>query len=141
MITQDGFFLGYDESRRLFDTLRDAIDAIGPAELQLTKSQIAFRRRKAFAWAWIPGKYLRGKTAPLVLTLSFRSRDPSARKGHEQSMCFGAVEHPWRDQTVLAWALDRRLGQSDAQPSFWLPTAERREQALTMAYGTGTIAQ
>ena len=67
---------GYDESRALFDTLRDAVDVIGTAELQVTKSQIAFRRRKAFAWAWIPGKYLRGKTAPLVLTLSFRSRDP-----------------------------------------------------------------
>lgn len=79
MVTQDEFFLGYDESRRLFDTLRDAIDAIGPAELHLTKSQIAFRRRKAFAWVWIPGKYLRGKTAPLVLSLSFRSRDPSPR--------------------------------------------------------------
>ena len=45
----------------------------------MTKSQVAFRRRKAFAWAWIPGKYLGGETAPLVLTLSLRSRDPSAR--------------------------------------------------------------
>ena len=45
-------------------------------------------------------------------------------KGHEQSMCFGAVEHPWRDQMVLAWALDMRLGQGAAQPPFWLPTAE-----------------
>ena len=44
-------------------------------------------------------------------------------KGHEQSMCFGEVEHPWRDQTVLAWALDRRLGQTDAAAPFWLPTA------------------
>lgn len=79
MITLDEFFLGYGESRRLFDTLRDAINTFGTAELQVTKSQIAFRRRKAFAWVWIPGKYLRGNTAPLVLTLSFRSRDPSPR--------------------------------------------------------------
>jgi hypothetical protein len=26
-------------------------------------------------------------------------------KGHEQSMCFGEIEHPWRDQIALAWAL------------------------------------
>jgi UDP-N-acetylmuramoyl-L-alanyl-D-glutamate--2,6-diaminopimelate ligase len=45
-------------------------------------------------------------------------------KGHEQSMCFGEIEHPWRDQTVLAWALDRRLGYSTAPAPYWLPTAE-----------------
>jgi UDP-N-acetylmuramoyl-L-alanyl-D-glutamate--2,6-diaminopimelate ligase len=44
-------------------------------------------------------------------------------KGHERSMCFGEVEHPWRDQAVLAWALDRRLGKTDAPAPFWLPTA------------------
>ncbi len=47
-------------------------------------------------------------------------------KGHEQSMCFGQVEHPWRDQTVLAWALDRLLGRTDAPAPFWLPTATGR---------------
>jgi UDP-N-acetylmuramoyl-L-alanyl-D-glutamate--2,6-diaminopimelate ligase len=45
-------------------------------------------------------------------------------KGHEQSMCFGEVEHPWRDQIVLAWALDRRLGKTRAAAPFWLPTIE-----------------
>lgn len=51
-------------------------------------------------------------------------------KGHEQSMCFGTIEHPWRDQIVLAWALDRRLDLGAAPPPFWLPTAEQREQGL-----------
>ncbi|HSN77495.1 MAG TPA: UDP-N-acetylmuramyl-tripeptide synthetase, partial [Anaerolineae bacterium] len=45
-------------------------------------------------------------------------------KGHEQSMCFGEVEHPWRDQLVLAWALDSLLGKTDAPAPFRLPTAE-----------------
>ena len=45
-------------------------------------------------------------------------------KGHEQSMCFGEIEHPWRDQLVLAWALERRLGQTSAPPPFRLPTAD-----------------
>ncbi|MER2599816.1 MAG: UDP-N-acetylmuramoyl-L-alanyl-D-glutamate--2,6-diaminopimelate ligase [Caldilineales bacterium] len=43
-------------------------------------------------------------------------------KGHEQSMCFGTVEHPWRDQHVLAWALDRSLGRTTAPSPFPLPT-------------------
>jgi hypothetical protein len=78
-MTLDEYFAGKDESRRLFEALRDIVHSIGMAEIRVTKSQIAFHRRKAFAWAWIPGKYLRGKSAPLVLTLSFRHRDNSPR--------------------------------------------------------------
>ncbi len=43
-------------------------------------------------------------------------------KGHEQSMCFGAVEHPWRDQDALRWALDQLLGNEQPTPPFILPT-------------------
>lgn len=45
-------------------------------------------------------------------------------KGHEQSMCFGAVEYPWRDQDALRWALAARHGALTAPP-FILPTARR----------------
>lgn len=44
-------------------------------------------------------------------------------KGHERSMCFGALEHPWSDQAVLAWALERRLGLTEDPPPYRLPTA------------------
>ncbi|MDQ1301572.1 MAG: UDP-N-acetylmuramyl-tripeptide synthetase, partial [Chloroflexota bacterium] len=43
-------------------------------------------------------------------------------KGHEQSMCFDSVEHPWRDQDALAWALDTLRHAAPAQPPFVLPT-------------------
>jgi UDP-N-acetylmuramoyl-L-alanyl-D-glutamate--2,6-diaminopimelate ligase len=46
-------------------------------------------------------------------------------KGHEQSMCFGAVEHPWRDQEALAWALDARAGATPGLPPFLLPTWDK----------------
>jgi len=42
-------------------------------------------------------------------------------KGHEQSMCFDQVEHPWRDQDALAWALET-LGGAAGAPPFILPT-------------------
>ena len=42
-------------------------------------------------------------------------------KGHEQSMCFGSVEHPWRDQDALRWAL-AALDPAEAPPPFELPT-------------------
>lgn len=46
----------------------------------MTKSQVAFRRSKAFAWAWVPEMYLHGEHAPLVLTLSFAKLDDSPRR-------------------------------------------------------------
>ena len=79
MPTLDEVFAGQDESRKIFESVRRAIETMGPAELRIGKSQIAFRRRKAFAWVWMPGRYLRGKVAPLVLTLSFDHRDASPR--------------------------------------------------------------
>lgn len=79
MTTAEEFFMGQDRAKQLFETLRSSVDAIGTTELRVTKSQIAFYRRKAFAWVWMPGKYLRGKSAPLVLTLGFRSKKTSPR--------------------------------------------------------------
>lgn len=75
----DEFFSGWEVSRRIFDTLRAAIEALGPVDVRVTKSQVAFRRRKAFAWAWLPDRYLRGGHAPLVLTLSFAKPNDSPR--------------------------------------------------------------
>jgi hypothetical protein len=78
-MTVDDFFAGQAESRRLFDAVRRAIEAIGEAEVRVTKSQIAFCRRKAFARVWRPRQYLKGRGPPLVLTLGFDRQDESPR--------------------------------------------------------------
>jgi hypothetical protein len=80
MIALDEFFEGQDGPRQLSETLRAVVNAIGSVQLRVTRSQLAFRRRKAFAWVWMPGKYLGGTPAPLVLTLSLHSRDASPRR-------------------------------------------------------------
>ena len=49
-------------------------------------------------------------------------------KGHEQSMCFGTIEHPWRDQDALAWALDALRGVAPPEPPFILPTWQVQER-------------
>jgi hypothetical protein len=79
MPTVAEFFAGHEQAGQIFAALQQEIAAIGPASLRVTKSQIAFRRRIAFAWAWMPGMYRHGKNAPLVLTLALRRRAPSAR--------------------------------------------------------------
>jgi len=78
-VTVDEFLTGQPDSRCILNALHAAVDAIGPVEVRVTKSQVAFRRRRAFAWAWRPGAYLHGQVAPLVLTLALRRRDPSPR--------------------------------------------------------------
>ena len=78
-MTLDEFFAGHDASRRLFDVLQTAVSSVGPSTLRVTKSQVAFRRVRAFAWAWRPGQYLAGKPAPLVLSIALRRRDDSNR--------------------------------------------------------------
>ena len=78
-MTLDEFFAGRDESRRIFDVLGEAALGLGSVEVRVTKSQVAFRRHKAFAWAWIPDRYLHGRHAPLVLSVSLPERDDSPR--------------------------------------------------------------
>jgi len=78
-MTLDEFFAGQQDAREIFDTLCRAVEDLGPVQVRVTKSQVAFRRRKALAWAWMPGMYLRGKHAPLVLTVSLPRRDSSPR--------------------------------------------------------------
>jgi hypothetical protein len=75
----DDFFRGREESRRIFEELSAAVESMAAVEVRVTKSQVAFRRRTAFAWAWMPDVYLGGGHAPLVLTLALRRRDPSPR--------------------------------------------------------------
>jgi len=78
-ISIDEFFSGRPESRRLFDALSTAISELGPVEIRVTRSQVAFWRTHPFAWAWVPGKYIHGDHAPLVLTVSLRRHDLSPR--------------------------------------------------------------
>ena len=78
-MTIEEFFAGFPESRVLFDAVWAALQPIGPAQVRVSKSQIAFWNRTAFAWVWVPARYLHGKTAPLVLSLAFRARKSSSR--------------------------------------------------------------
>ncbi len=78
-MTLDEFFAGHEDSRQIFDALRRATEGFGPVEIRVAKSQVAFCRKKAFAWAWTPDRYLHGQHAPLVLTLGFHYRDSSPR--------------------------------------------------------------
>ena len=79
MMTPDEFFAGQAQSNQLFETVRREVEALGESSMRVSKSQVAFRRRRGFAWVWMPGQYLKRKAAPLVLSLSLPRRDESPR--------------------------------------------------------------
>ena len=114
-MTLDEFFEGQELSRQLFDALHGVIEELGPVELRVTKSQIAFRRGKAFAWAWMPGKYLRHKVAPLVLSVSLPGRDASPRWKQIVEPAPGRFMHH-----LELYAID----QIDDEVRAWLRAAE-----------------
>lgn len=74
------FFAGRPEAAAVFDVLRLIIDELGPATIRVSKSQVAFSRStRTFAWAWTPGRWLRGTHAPLVLSIAFDHEVASPR--------------------------------------------------------------
>lgn len=112
-MTPEEFFGGYPAGLRLYRAVEDAIAGLGPAEVRVTKSQIAFRRRTGFAYVWRPGQYLRSDV-PAVLSIGLRREVVSPR--------FKEVAHPTR--TVWMHHLELRdPGQVDAEVTAWLAEA------------------
>jgi hypothetical protein len=79
MMTVEEFFGEHADSRLLFEAVKAAINSLGPSEMRVTKSQVAWRQRINFAFVWRPEQYLKRKAAPLVLTVDLRRRDASPR--------------------------------------------------------------
>jgi hypothetical protein len=78
-MTLDEYFDGNEESRLIFECLREMIESMGPVEVRVQQSQIAFLRNKAFAYTSLPRKYQHGRGAPLIFFIALRRRDPSPR--------------------------------------------------------------
>jgi hypothetical protein len=66
-------------SARLRDVALRAIRQSGPCTIRTSRSQIAFSRRRAFAWIWAPRQYLGPRAAPLVLSIALPRRIRSKR--------------------------------------------------------------
>ncbi|HLO35827.1 MAG TPA: DUF5655 domain-containing protein [Candidatus Deferrimicrobium sp.] len=73
------FFTGHPLGLAVHERVRSVLDGLGPVTVRVTKSQVAFRRRRAFAWLWLPGRYLTNPTADVVLSFALGRRDGSPR--------------------------------------------------------------
>jgi hypothetical protein len=73
------YFAGSELGQEVFDRVRALLEPFDDVEVRTTRSQVAFRRRRGFAYLWRPGRYLRSTTAEVVLSVALGRHDPSPR--------------------------------------------------------------
>jgi len=79
IISLDEHFAGFEKSRPLYDKVEAAVLELGEVDVRPMKSQVAFVRRRGFAWTWMSARYLTGDFAPLVLSVGLDRHDTSPR--------------------------------------------------------------
>jgi hypothetical protein len=74
------FFAGHPTGLAVFDRVLAIVRSHGPAAVRVSKSQVAFRRRRGFAWLWLPERYLGARSAGIVvLSFALGRQEASAR--------------------------------------------------------------
>jgi hypothetical protein len=108
------FFAGHPTALAAYERVRAILSAAGPLEVRTTASQVAFRRRRGFAFLWMPRQYLRGDVAEVVLSIGSDHRIASDR--------FKEVVQPapgrWMHHLEI-----RHLGEIDDEVATWLRNA------------------
>jgi len=111
------FFAGHPLALAVFAKVRSILEALGPVDIRTSKSQVAFRRKRGFAYLWLPGRYLDKPAADVVLTLALGRQHSSPR--------FKEVAHPspnhWMHHLEVNDAAD-----IDDEVASWLREAAER---------------
>lgn len=106
-------FDGYPDGLAICRRVQQVLSAFADVSVAVTKSQVAFRHRKAFAFVWRPGQYV-SSGVPAVLSISLPFEITSDR--------FKEIAHPapkvWMHHLEL---LD--VSEVDDQVSGWLANA------------------
>ncbi|MCZ2860633.1 DUF5655 domain-containing protein [Blastococcus sp. VKM Ac-2987] len=111
------FFAGSPLGLAVLARVREVVVTLGGAQERVSRSQVAFRRRRGFAYLWLPGRYVRSPSAEVVLSLVLGREDPSPR--------FLEVVHPapahWMHHLGLA-----DTAEVDDEVVGWLAEAAAR---------------
>jgi hypothetical protein len=110
----ESFFVGHPVAYEAYRVLRSMIEAIGPVEVRTTRSQVAFRRRRGFAYLWFPVAFARRPGVEVVLSIGLSRHDASTR--------WKQVAHPARG-TWMHHLEVHALGDLDDSVRAWLGEA------------------
>jgi hypothetical protein len=72
-------FADHPTAQAVFDRVQSVLADAGGCSVRVGWSQVAFRRRRGFAYLWLPCRYLARPTAEVVLTVALGRHDPSPR--------------------------------------------------------------
>ena len=111
--TPEQFFQGSGDGLSVFHAVEQAVHDFSDSSIKVTKSQIAFRRRKGFAYLWRPDQYLRSDV-PVVLSIVLPYKVVSPR--------IKQVAHPSRDVWMHHLEL-HRPDEIDREVQSWLAEA------------------
>ena len=113
-ISAEEFFAGHPDAVPIHDAVRALVERIGPSQIRVTRSQVAFRRRVGFAYLWLPGKWLHRPSSEVVLSIALRCPDPSPR--------FKEVAHP-AERVWMHHLEVRSVEDLDGEVEAWLREA------------------
>lgn len=63
----------------MFEKLCGIVDGFGDFDVRVSRSQVALRRKRGFAYVWLPGEYLAEPDAEAVLSIALGRHDDSLR--------------------------------------------------------------
>jgi len=109
----ENLFRGFPDGLAICRRVQDVVAAIGAAPVSVTKSQLAFRRRRGFAYVWRPGQYV-DSDVPAVLSIALPRQVTSDR--------FKSVVHPAKNIWMHHLEL-RDVSEVDDEVRGWLEDA------------------
>ena len=115
--TPEEFFAGHPFALAVHDRVLDMVQELAPVDVRVSKSQVALRLRRGFAYLWMPGQYLRHPDAEVVLSISLGRHDDSAR--------WKEVAHPSPKHWIHHLEV-RDLADLDDEVAEWLREAAER---------------
>ena len=115
--TPEEFFAGHPFALAVHDRVLDIVQELGPVDVRVSRSQVALRLRRGFAYLWLPGQYLRHPGAEVVLSVSLGRHDDSPR--------WKEVAHPSPKHWIHHLEV-RDLADLDDEVAGWLREAAER---------------
>jgi len=78
-VQPEDLFAGRTAALSVLRAVLDLADGMGDVEVRTSRSQVALRRRRGFAYLWRPGRYLARPAAEIVLSVVLDRQDDSPR--------------------------------------------------------------
>ena len=105
----EDFFAGHPDGQAVATAVVRTARAVGPHQVRVSRSQVALRRRKGFAYLWRPGQYL-SSDVPAVLSIALPREVASPRWKEVAHPAAGIWMHHLElrtpddvDEDVAAW--------------------------------------